>query len=91
VKRKIYQRPIDTARHEQLKQICLDYFTHFEKLMKHPSMLNASRARKACVRMKRVAHARGIELLELYAPSRNGEKWPPYGKQKQQQQERHDG
>lgn len=69
--RKLYRLPEETARHRQMKQLCLDYFTHYDKLMKHPSKLNASRARKACVLLKRVAHARGVELLDLYAPSRN--------------------
>lgn len=69
--RRIYRQPEETARHLQLKKICLDYFTHYEKLMKHPSFTNATRARKACIRMKQVAHARGLELLDLYAPSRN--------------------
>ena len=69
--RRIFRQPEETARHLQLKQLCLDYFTHYEKLMKHPSFTNASRARKACIRMKQVAHARGLELLDLYAPSRN--------------------
>ncbi len=39
--------------------------------MKHPSKTHAARARKACILLKQVAHARGIELLDLYAPSRN--------------------
>lgn len=82
--RKLYREPVETARHVQMKRLCLDYFTHYDKLMKKPTMLNASRARKACVELKRVAHARGVELLELYAPTRNGEKMPPYGKQKEQ-------
>lgn len=71
--RKIYRNPVETARHRQMKRLCLDYFTHYDKLLKHPSFLNASRARKACVELKRVAHARGIELLELYSPTRNGD------------------
>ena len=69
--RKLYRLPEETARHRQFKQLCLDYFTHYEKLMKHPSKTNATRARKACILLKKVAHHRGIELLELYAPSRN--------------------
>jgi len=69
--RKLYRLPEETARHRQMKQLCLDYFTHYDKLMKHPSKTNATRARKACVLLKRVAHARGVELLDLYAPSRN--------------------
>jgi hypothetical protein len=34
-------------------------------------MLHATRARKALVLLKRVAHERGMELLTLYAPSLN--------------------
>jgi len=33
--------------------------------------MNAFRARKACIFLKRAAHARGLELLDLYAPSKN--------------------
>ena len=69
--RKLYRLPEETARHLQMKQLCLDYFTHYESLMKRPSKLAATRCRKACVLLKRVAHARGVELLDLYAPSRN--------------------
>ena len=88
--RKLYRLPEETARHRQMKQLCLDYFTHYEKLMKHPSKTNAARARKACVLLKRVAHARGVELLDLYAPSRNEgrpEKFPT----KHRIKEDHDG
>tara|TARA_B110000503_G_scaffold54586_1_gene87674 strand:+ start:177 stop:470 length:294 start_codon:yes stop_codon:yes gene_type:complete len=67
----LYRFPEETARHLQMKQLCIDYFYHYEKLLKKPSKTHASRARKACVLLKRVAHARGIELLDLYAPSRN--------------------
>jgi len=84
--RKLYRLPEETARHRQLKQLCLDYFTHYEKLMKHPSKTNAKRARKACVLLKRVAHARGVELLDLYAPSWNEgrpEKFPTKHRQKE--------
>ena len=67
----IYRLPEETARHLQLKQLCRDYFHHYDKLMKKPSKTHAARARKACVMLKKVAHARGLELLDLYAPSRN--------------------
>ena len=50
--RKLYRLPEETARHRQMKQLCLDYFTHYEKLMKHPSKTNATRARKACVLLR---------------------------------------
>ena len=88
--RKLYRLPEETARHLQMKQLCLDYFTNYEKLMKRPSKLAASRTRKACVLLKRVAHARGLELLDLYAPSRNEgrpEKFPT----KHRIKEEHDG
>jgi len=86
--RKLYRLPEETARHRQMKQLCLDYFTHYDKLMKHPSKGNAARARKACVLLKRVAHARGVELLDLYAPSRNEgreEKFPTKHRNKENQ------
>jgi len=69
--RNLFRLPEETARHLQMKKLCLDYFHHYEKLMKHPSKTHAARARKACILLKQVAHARGIELLDLYAPSRN--------------------
>jgi|TARA_S200002703_G_scaffold114700_2_gene100209 hypothetical protein len=88
--RKLYRLPEETARHRQFKQLCLDYFENYDKLMKHPSKTYATRARKACVRLKQVAHARGIELLDLYAPSRNEgrpEKFPT----KHRNKETHNG
>lgn len=76
--RRLYRSPEETARHRQMKQLCLEYFTQYEKLMKHPSKTYATRARKACIRLKKVIHARGIELLELYAPSLNTDRDPIY-------------
>lgn len=39
--------------------------------MSNPSQRFATRARKALIRIKEVAHHRGLELLDLYAPSKN--------------------
>ena len=39
--------------------------------MQNPSMRFATRARKALINIKTVAHALGLELLSLYAPSQN--------------------
>ena len=39
--------------------------------MQNPSMRFATRARKALINIKSVAHALGLELLSLYAPSQN--------------------
>jgi hypothetical protein len=72
--RKMYRKVEETARHRQMKQLCLDYFYWYEKMISKPtSQLYASKCRKACVRLKRVAHARGLELLELYSAIRNGD------------------
>jgi len=49
--------------------------------MEKPSGRYAARARKALIQLKKVAHARGIELLELYAPSMNEGKEPINGNQ----------
>jgi len=71
VKRRLYRHPVESAKHDQFKKLCLDYFTHYDKLMSNPSMRHAIRARKALVLLKRVSHERGLELLSLYAPSQN--------------------
>ena len=39
--------------------------------MADPSRLHAQRARKALIQLKKAAGARAIELLELYAPTKN--------------------
>jgi|TARA_Y100000296_G_C5152258_1_gene247107 hypothetical protein len=72
----IYRRPVESARHQQLKVQCMEYFKNMEKLMEKPSRRYAERARKALINMKKSAHHRGIELLELYAPSKNEGKKP---------------
>jgi len=80
MKRKLYRQPVESAKHQQFKNLCLEYFTNYEKLMNNPSQRFATRARKALVRLKKVAHERGLELLSLYAPSMNegGEQINPF-------------
>lgn len=75
----IYRNPVESAKHEQFKRLCLEYFSQHEKLMNHPSQRFATRARKALIRIKKVAHERGLELLSLYAPSLNEGKDPING------------
>jgi hypothetical protein len=82
MKRDLYRLPTDTARHNQFKKLCLDYFNNHEKLLNNPSQRFATRARKALIRIKEVAHHRGIELLDLYAPSKNEGKQPINKKEK---------
>ena len=71
VKRRLYRTPVESARHEQFKKLCLEYFSNQEKLITNPSMRFATRARKALINIRKVAHALGLELLSLYAPSMN--------------------
>jgi len=77
---KIYRTPVESARHEQLKVQCMLYFKAMEKLIERPSRRYAEQARKALISIKKTAHHRGIELLELYAPSKNQGKEPINGK-----------
>ena len=72
----IYRQQVETARHEQLKVVCMNYLKALEKLMERPSRRYAEQARKATIKMKDIAHKRGLELLELYAPSKNEGKEP---------------
>jgi ABC-type uncharacterized transport system substrate-binding protein len=51
-----------------------------EKLIDRPSRRYAEQARKALINIKKTAHHRGLELLELYAPSMNQGKEPINGK-----------
>ena len=44
--------------------------------MADPSRLHAQRARKALIQLKKAAGARAIELLEMYAPTKNVGKEP---------------
>ena len=71
MRKKLYRQPVDSAKHEQFKKACLDYFTYHDKLMKKPSMGYAFKARQAMLRIKKVGHERGMELLKLYAEKYN--------------------
>jgi len=82
---RLYRQPADSAKHQQFKLLCLEYFTNHEKLLAKPSRRHAERARKALIRIRKVAYERGIEILELYAPSRNIGKEPITTPQKQNQ------
>jgi len=82
---RLYRQPADSAKHQQFKLLCLEYFTNHEKLLAKPSRRHAERARKALIRIRKVAYERGIELLELYAPSRNIGREPITIPQKQNQ------
>tara|TARA_R100001463_G_scaffold76347_8_gene130449 strand:- start:3025 stop:3345 length:321 start_codon:yes stop_codon:yes gene_type:complete len=70
-RRRLYRQPVESARHEQFKKLCLEYFSNQEKLMNNPSMRFATRARKALINIRKVALPLGLELLSLYAPSMN--------------------
>lgn len=77
--RRIYREPIETSRHLQLKQACLDYFTAYDKLMKRPSRKYAIQARKALLIMRKATTHRRIELIELYSDRKNTGREPLYG------------
>ena len=77
--RRIYREPIETSRHLQLKQACLDYFTASEKLMKRPSRKLALQARRALLKMKKVIKFRRQELMTLYSDVQNIGREPLYG------------
>jgi len=68
---RIYRPGVETARHKQLYILFEEYHKEHTKLMKRPSGRFAAKARKALIKLKKAAHARGLELLELYAPSMN--------------------
>jgi len=51
--------------------------------MKNPSMRFATKARKALIRLKKVAHELGLDYLSLYAPSLNKGKEPINYKKKE--------
>ena len=74
--RRLYRKPVESAKHLQFKRLCLEYFTNYDKLMANPSMRFATRARKALIRIKKVAHELGLDYLSMYAPSHNQGKQP---------------
>ena len=63
--------PVESSRHLQIQQLYNEYILHFNKCMADPSRLHAQRARKALIQLKKAAGARAIELLEMYAPTKN--------------------
>ena len=67
----LYKLPTESARHEQLKILFEQYFINTQKLMDRPSQLYACRARQALIKIRKVAFARGKELLSLYSPFQN--------------------
>jgi len=81
--RRLYRAPVESAKHIQFKKLCLEYFTQYDKLMKNPSMRFATKARKALIRLKKVAHELGLDYLSLYAPSLNKGKEPINYKKKE--------
>lgn len=76
VVRRMYRLPVESSRHLQIQQLYNEYILHFNKCMADPSRLHAQRARKALIKLKKVTGARAIELLELYAPTKNVGKEP---------------
>jgi hypothetical protein len=67
----LYRLPVDSARHEQIKILIEEYFIQNQKLINNPSRRFAEKARKALILLRKVAYERGIEILELYAESKN--------------------
>ena len=72
----IYRQPTESARHRQLIMSVNEYLLNFDKLMQRPTRTYAERARRALMKLKKSAHKRGIEILELYAPTKNKGKQP---------------
>jgi len=81
--RRLYRYPTESAKHEQIKILFEEYFINMQKLMDRPSQLYAMRARGALLKLKKVAHQRGLELLSLYSPFQNQGKEPITKPQKQ--------
>jgi len=69
--RKMYRLPVESSRHLQIQHLYNEYILQFNKCMADPSRISAQRARKALIKLKKAAGARAIELLELYAPTKN--------------------
>lgn len=69
--RKMYRLPVESSRHFQIQHLFNEYILQFSKCMANPSRLYAQRARKALIKLKKAAGARAIELLDLYAPTKN--------------------
>lgn len=56
----------DTPTHKALEQQLREYYKHNEWCKKLKSKRSAQRARAALIKIKRLAHLRGLELLSLY-------------------------
>ena len=56
----------DTPTHHALEQQLKEYYKHNEWCKKLKSKRSAQRARKAMIKIKKLAHLRGLELLNLY-------------------------
>lgn len=76
VLRKMYRLPVESSRHLQIQHLYNEYLMQFDKCMSDPSRLHAQRARKALIKLKKAAGARAIELLDMYAPTKNVGKEP---------------
>ena len=60
---------IDTPTHKALEHELKQYYKHHEWCKKLKSKRSAQRARAALIKIKRLAHIRGLELLSLYTVS----------------------
>ena len=56
----------DTPTHHALEQQLKEYYKHNAWCKKLKSKRSAQRARKALIKIKKLAHLRGLELLNLY-------------------------
>jgi len=56
----------DTPTHHALEHELKQYYKHTEWCKKLKSKRSAQRARKALIKIKKLAHIRGLELLNLY-------------------------
>jgi hypothetical protein len=56
----------DTPTHHALELQLKEYYKHNEWCKKLKSKRSAQRARKALIKIKKLAHMRGLELLNLY-------------------------
>ena len=69
--RKMYRLPVESSRHLQIQNLYNEYLFQFSKCMSNPSRISAQRARKALLGLKKAAKARAMEMLEMYAPTKN--------------------
>ena len=57
---------IDTPTHKALENELKQYYYYHKWCMKLKSKQSAQRARKCLIKIKKLAHLRGLELLSLY-------------------------